>query len=68
MSAREEVEEGVAGGGSGPYLDGEGGGEEVWLSKPTKGGEWVGDGEGLGDDWTEFYTFKHVQLSLISVI
>ena len=32
VRAREEVEEGIAGGGSGPYLGGGGGGggEEVW--------------------------------------
>ena len=38
VSAREEDEEGMVGGGSGPYLGGEGGGEEVWVSK-FKGGE-----------------------------
>ena len=27
-----EVEEGIAGEGSGPYLGGEGGGEEIWSS------------------------------------
>ena len=29
---RVEVEEGIVGGGSEPYLGGEGGGEEVWSS------------------------------------
>ena len=41
----------MVGGGSGPYLGGEGGGEEVWSSK-FKGGERVGEGEGLGEyEW-----------------
>ena len=30
VRAREEAEEGMVGGGSGPYLGGEGGGEDMW--------------------------------------